>query len=109
MANRVKRYDQRKPIRQHYKIDSIIRLVYALERDVDRLMSKPNANSIPDGLDFNSKLDLISDKLLEIRDKLEFHSKTPNNSSSGQQNPTSLPFATRMPLNSYPFIPRIMF
>ena len=120
-----KQRQNRTTLRHHMKLKTIVRLVYALERDVDKLRGQPseerqtlpyNSNTA-ENIDDN--LDLISNTLLEIRDKLESHTKqapTPKPTPTPpQQNTTQPPISpfnqmpTHMPYNSYPFMHRFMF
>ena len=99
--------------RQETKIDSIIRLTYALNRDVNKIIGRTEENYSFEGLNKDIKLDLISKTLLEMRDKLENYSKlqekpTQMTQPNNPQNPNH-PFLNQMPYNTYPFIPRIMF
>ena len=116
-----KQRQNRTQLRHHMKLKSILRLVYALERDVDKLNGKPllerqtlpfnpnNAENIDDNLD------VISNTLLEIRDKLENHSK-----HAPTPAPTPVPTTTQTPNNpynqmrtqfpyNYPYVPRFMY
>jgi hypothetical protein len=68
------------------KIDSIMRLTYVLERDINKITGIQDLNQeIDKNLHQNAKLDVISNKLLEIRDKLEINSRN-NSQSNFQQN-----------------------
>jgi hypothetical protein len=63
------------------KIDSIMRLTHALERDINQIIGINDSNQEMDkNVHQNAKLDVISNKLLEIRDELEINSK--NNSQN---------------------------
>lgn len=94
--------------RQKTKIDSILRITYALNRDVNKIVGKTEESNAIEGLDKDIKLDIISNTLLEIRDKLENYSKAQPNNNQILQNP-NIQHMNQMPYNSYPFIPRIMF
>ena len=114
MANRerqqYKHRNNRYIDRQNTKIDSILRITYALNRDINKIIGKTEDNNSFDGLDKDIKLDIISKTLLEMRDKLETYSQTQQNSKQPIIQPNqNNPFANQMPFNSYPFIPRIMF
>ena len=97
--------------RQNYKIDSILRLSKALNRDVNKITGKSDNDSQIEHLDNETKLDIISNTLLEIRDKLENYGKSIPNSTQNPIQPQITPFnpmTTQLPYN-YPYIPRIMF
>jgi len=67
--------------RNQTKIDSIYRLAYALERDINKITGNCALTiDFNKSLDQSFKLDIISDKLLELRDKLE------KNFNNDQQN-----------------------
>ncbi len=77
------------------KIDTIFRLTLAMERDINKLTTNLESNRVIDqSLHQHYKLDLISNILLELRDKLETYSRTNlqtfnNNSSNNNLNPNT--------------------
>jgi hypothetical protein len=64
---------RRDALRRHSnKTDSILRLTFALNRDMDKMIGNTIESYETDTkLDLSLKLDMISGKLLEMRDKLE--------------------------------------
>jgi hypothetical protein len=66
---------RRDALRRHSnKTDSILRLTFALNRDIDKMIGNTIESYETDTkLDLSLKLDMISGKLLEMRDKLEKH------------------------------------
>ena len=56
------------------KINTILRLTNALERDINKITGNTERNQqIDNTLNINSQLELISNSLLDMRDKLEKH------------------------------------
>ena len=99
--------------RQNLRIDSILRLAKALDRDVNKIIGKPETqHTFNNRLDSNSKLELIADLLLEVRDKMEaipqIRSSQPQPIPQQQQTYQQMQTIPQMPYN-YPFMPRIMF
>ena len=116
MANRQTRHNINPQNRRHFtshrlehKVESILRLSNALQRDVDRISGQRSQQNTTQPMDINSKLDFISQNLVEIRDKLEAHHRqTPNAHNIQMPQPIGQPIAQPMPL-SYPFIQRYYY
>jgi hypothetical protein len=79
---------RRDALRRHSnKTDSILRLTFALNRDIDKMIGNAVESYETDTkLDLSLKLDLISGKLLEMRDKLEKHCNSNTSNANLQLN-----------------------
>jgi hypothetical protein len=58
------------------KVDAIFRLTLAMERNINKLTANLESNRVIDQSLQHYKLDLISNVLLELKDKLETYSRT---------------------------------
>ena len=94
--------------RLNSKVDSVLRLSNALLRDVNRSNAQNVQQRPTQQMDLNSKLDLISENLIEVRDKLESYNRQmssgvvataqPSVQSPIQQLPTSMLYS--LPITS---------
>jgi hypothetical protein len=86
--NFLKDKKRRNALRRHSnETDSILRLTFALNRDIDKMIGNTiESYEMDTKLDLSLKLDLISGKLLEMRDKLEKHCNSNTSNTNLQLN-----------------------
>ena len=98
-----------------YKIDSILQLTKALDRDINRITRKTDAIPVTDNnLNTNAKLDIIPNIIFEVRDKLETNHKTTQQTNpqmpSTQHIPNEVRFHSQLKCHSIVhFIPELCF
>ena len=92
--------------RMNNKVDSILRLSNALQRDVNRITGQYTNPNSRHNMDLNAKLDVISENLMELRDKLESCARLQPQPSI--QIPTTHPIQQPIPY-TYPMLQRFLY